>query len=345
MWKGFVVKMDDLANWRRKIGCFRGGRPKTRWRCDPYGGRRVLTWSETLFGGLCFLAAVLAAYSFLEEVHQADLRTLVRCHSVLENPGWKRIRGRLCEEDLVGGGLTVGSVWVVAAFSAWGVHELYRRLKLLWGGTIERNPGPLDKKMPEEASGARPTPPKAAETTAASSTSAAPVGLLLVGRPPGNETRAMASKEGIGNNQAGNQNPDGARGGASAKTDSGETVSKKIGNSGDGTGAKPVQKTRVSESGAGEQFSAVHSANTSSTMSGNRTATNESSLPDNEIEKRCADKTTTSGVTQPVTVQKAKSSVCQNSNSDLSERKEGKGREGESESGIHEEGKGGVGGV
>ena len=153
--------MDDLQNWRRKIGCFRPGGPKARWQWDPYGGRKVLTWGELCFGSLCCLAVVLTAYTALEEGHQVELKQLVRCYSVGESADWRRRRGWKCEEDLVGGRLTFGAVWTVSAFSAWGVHELYRRLKLMWASDIEKNPGPFSKKAPADPEGeARQLPPQ-----------------------------------------------------------------------------------------------------------------------------------------------------------------------------------------
>ena len=334
-------KMDDLLNWRRKIGCFGGGRPKTRWRWDPYGGKRVLTWHETLFGGLCFLAAVLAAYSFVDEVHQADLRTLVRCSSVWENPGWKRKRGWRCEEDLVSGGLTVGSVWVVSAFSAWGVHELYRRLKLLWGGTIERNPGPVEKQIPEDVSGAGATPSQAAKTTTTASGSSAPVGLLLVGGHSGTGTKTRAGTRASASRQGDSQTPVDTSTSVSARTDSGETVQKPDNN--DGTGAKTGKRAKAAETGDDGQHSVAGSTNVvDSTISSSETVTSKPSAPDKEKDQRCSDKTATnSGVLQPVAVRP--SGVCQKGNSDLS-KKPSKGRESMDETGVCEEGKGEVGG-
>ena len=136
--------MDDLSNWRWKIGCFRHRGPKRKGKWDPYGGGRKLNFLEVLFGGLCLVAAVLTAYCWIEDHHAWSRGTIVRCGRVLDDPVWRRKRGWGCDEDVAGGGLTLGAIWTVLTFSAWGVHELYRRLRLMWGMDIEKNPGPLN---------------------------------------------------------------------------------------------------------------------------------------------------------------------------------------------------------
>ena len=146
--------MDDLGHWRWRIGrfCHRGPRGKKQW--DPYGGRRKLSFPEVLVASLCLIAAVLAAYDYLEEENLASTRASVRCHSILDSQDWRRRRGFWCSDDAVSSGLTLGGVWTVSAFSAWGVHELYRRLRLLWGKDIEQNPGPQivqQKPTPQDA--------------------------------------------------------------------------------------------------------------------------------------------------------------------------------------------------
>ena len=84
----------------------------------------------------------MAAYTCLEDGHRLNLKMTVKCASLLENPSWRRQRGFWCEDDAVPSGLSVGGVCAVAALSVWGVHELFRRLKLMWGKDIEANPGP-----------------------------------------------------------------------------------------------------------------------------------------------------------------------------------------------------------
>ena len=134
--------MDDLSNWRRRIGGFQGGRPRVRRKWDPYGGGRKLDWVELLMAVLCFVATVLAAYAFLDEEHQIYLKSIVRCTSLLDDPVWRRRRGRECGEDAMPSGLTLGGVSAISALSTWGVHELHRRLRLVWDKGIEDNPGP-----------------------------------------------------------------------------------------------------------------------------------------------------------------------------------------------------------
>ena len=135
--------MDDLANWRRKIGGFRPGGPKARWKWDPYGGVRKLDSKELLFACLCLLAVTMAAYDYLEGEGAAG------CFRVLDDEVWRRKRGLSCPGDRLGSGLTLGGVWAVSALSAWGVHELYRRIRVLLGKDIEDNPGPQSKEPKE----------------------------------------------------------------------------------------------------------------------------------------------------------------------------------------------------
>ena len=132
--------MVDLETWRRRIGRYthRGGRVKS-W--DPYGGGRLRTWTEILFGALCLVAVTLAAYSYLEEESCASVKGLVRFGCVTDDGGWRRRRGLMCDEDLVSR-VTVGGVWTVLSFSVWGVMASFKRLRLLLSKDIEANPGP-----------------------------------------------------------------------------------------------------------------------------------------------------------------------------------------------------------
>ena len=238
--------MDDLQNWRRKIGCFRPGGPKPRWRLDPYGGRKVLTWGETFFGSLCFLAVVLTAYTCIEDGYSGEFQKLLRCHGVGESSDWRRRRGWKCDEDLVGGRLTLGSVWVVSAFSAWGVHELYRRLKLMWASDIEKNPGPLPKEASETPEyDARPLPQRSteqplipAEQTVSSYTDSVTRGDLGQSTTEGVCTRGKTLGESIAASSSSGSGTSGTS--ASGMPDKSEDARVTLGNRGTG------------ESGAGE---------------------------------------------------------------------------------------------
>ena len=334
MWKGIVERMDDLLNWRRKIGCFRASGPKVRWQWDPYGGKKVLTWGETLFGGLCFLASVLCAYSFVEETYHTELHAMTRCLSVWENPGWRRKRGWRCDEDLVDGGLTVGSVWVVSAFSAWGVHELYRRLRLLWGRDIELNPGPLGKQMPDDVQDARRTLSQATEpTTTTPVSSTAPVGLLLVGGQAGTQTRSKKDDEGAGNGRPVSKKSDSSSNNTSARADSQETVPQEIDTGTGVAGSGTAAKTKAWVTGTGDQHSdnMKNSQKVLNTRSGSEKVSAENDCADNS-KSRYADKTATISVLQSATEKlESVSSVCQNDSLGLYE-----GERGERGSGVRE---------
>ena len=173
--------MVDVETWRRRIGGFSGGGRRKFWKWDPYGGGDRLTFIEVLFCGLCFGAAVLCGYAFLEEDYQAELRGFVKCQSVGENQEWRRRRGWYCEEDFVTG-LTFGGAVTVLMFSVWGVHELFRRLRVLLSKDLEKNPGPAPK------SRSRSTPRKAGTSQQEPKTS----------KPPTISAKQMAAGSGAG---------------------------------------------------------------------------------------------------------------------------------------------------
>ena len=133
-----------------------------------------MTWQELAFNTLCFIAAILSAYNYLEEEHQKELKALVPFQRAGDDPAWRRRRGLSCSEDWVNGGLTLGGAWTISAFAAWGVHELYRRLRILLSKDIERNPGPLKDGPLEEKtkSGSSQTPGQSSASTTAAESSA-----------------------------------------------------------------------------------------------------------------------------------------------------------------------------
>ena len=136
-----VVKMDDLMNWRWKIGRFKSGGPKGRRWWDPYGARRCLSPTEVFFTGLCFVLTVMSVYCHLEAQHQLDTGTVVGYGSILDDAAWRRRHGLYCCEDEVSR-LTVSVFSTIGLAVSWGVYELYCRLRLMWGSDIEEEPGP-----------------------------------------------------------------------------------------------------------------------------------------------------------------------------------------------------------